>query len=146
MKILIINGPNLQALGRREVGIYGNKSWQMIADELQMTAGELGVEVDFFQSNHEGELIDRIWLAVDEQFAGIVINPGGLTHTSVALLDAIRGASLPTIEVHLSNINSREAYRQHSITASGCVGVIAGFKDQGYHLALRGLCTILKNN
>jgi len=139
MKILIINGPNLQALGRREVGIYGEKSWNDIQDELQSLAAELQIELEFFQSNCEGSLIDRIWLAAENNLAGIVINPGGLTHTSVALLDALRGAALPAVEVHLSNITSREPYRQHSITAAGCIGIVAGFKTQSYLLALRGL-------
>ncbi len=146
MKILIINGPNLQALGRREVSIYGDKSWCTIFSELNSNAEKLGVTLEEFQSNHEGELIDRIWQAADEGIDGIIINPGGLTHTSVALLDALRGAKIPAIEVHLSNISSRESYRQHSITVAGCIGVIAGFKDQSYQLALIGLCNTINNS
>ena len=143
MKILVVNGPNLQALGRREVGIYGKLSWSDIAAKLEAAAAELGLELAFFQSNSEGALIDRIWQAAEDKFDGIVINPGGLTHTSVALLDALRGAALPAVEVHLSNISNREEYRQKSLTAAGCIGVVAGFREASYLLALRGLAGYL---
>ncbi len=140
---MIMNGPNLQALGRREVAIYGEKTWDEIALELKREAVELGVTLDFYQSNSEGALIDRIWQAAAEKFDGLLINPGGLTHTSVALLDALRGAALPAVEVHLSNISNREEYRQKSLTAAGCIGVVAGFREASYLLALRGLAGYL---
>ncbi|MGE4301773.1 MAG: type II 3-dehydroquinate dehydratase [Victivallaceae bacterium] len=139
MKILVVNGPNLQALGRREVGIYGKLSWSDIAAQLEAAGAELGMGLVFFQSNSEGSLIDRIWQAAEDKFDGIIINPGGLTHTSVALLDALRGAALPAVEVHLSNISGREEYRHKSVTAAGCIGVVAGFRAESYVLALRGL-------
>jgi len=139
MKILVVNGPNLQALGRREVGIYGELSWSEIAANMETVAAELGMGIVFFQSNSEGALIDRIWQAAEDKFDGIVINPGGLTHTSVALLDALRGAAMPAVEVHLSNISGREEYRHKSVTAAGCIGVVAGFRAESYILALRGL-------
>ena len=143
MNILILNGPNLQALGRREVGIYGSKSWDDIALELSSYAATLGVDLVYSQSNYEGALIDRIWQAAEEDISGIVINPGGLTHTSVALLDALRGAEIPAVEVHLSNIFNRESYRHESVTAPGCIGVIAGFREVGYRMALAGLVSYL---
>lgn len=139
MKILIINGPNLQALGRREVSIYGAMTWEQIAGQLTARAAAGGIELRFFQSNSEGALIDAIWQAADDHFSGIIINPGGLTHTSVALLDALRGAGLPAVEVHLSNIAGREEYRHKSITAAGCIGVVAGFREMSYMLAFDGL-------
>lgn len=144
MKILIINGPNLHALGRREVGIYGSKSWDEIALELSAYAATLGVDLLYSQSNYEGALIDRIWQAADEDISGIVINPGGLTHTSVSLLDALRGASIPAVEVHLSNIFNREGYRHESVTAPGCIGIVAGFHELGYRMALYGLVCYLR--
>ena len=139
MRILVINGPNLAALGRREQSIYGNDTLESIADEMECEAAKLGVVLEFFQSDYEGALIERIWRAADDDVQGIIINPGGYTHTSVALLDALRGADLPTVEVHLSNIAAREEYRHRSITAEGCIGVVAGFRGMSYVLALRGL-------
>ena len=141
MRILVINGPNLAALGRREQGIYGGETLDSIAEDMEREAAKLGVSLEFFQSDYEGALIERIWCAADDDIQGIIINPGGYTHTSVALLDALRGAGLPAVEVHLSNIAAREEYRHRSITAEGCVGMIAGFHGMGYVLALRGLAS-----
>ena len=137
-KFAIINGPNLDRLGKREPEIYGKAT---LADLEKALRAEFGgtAELVFFQSNHEGAIIDRIAQAADAGFAGLVINPGALTHTSVALRDALLGAHLPTIEVHLSNIYKREEFRHKSLTAPACVAVISGLGLDGYHAALRHL-------
>jgi 3-dehydroquinate dehydratase-2 len=140
MKTLaILNGPNLDRLGKREPEVYGRST---LADIEAALRAEFGgrVQLEFFQSNHEGALIDRINAladAPDPKVAGIVINPGGLTHTSVALRDSLAGSALPVIEVHLSNIHRREAFRQHSYCAGAAVGVIAGLGVEGYFAAVR---------
>jgi len=144
MKILLINGPNLQLLGLREPGIYGNDTLPAIVSRLNVLAAELGCEVVDFQSNHEGAIIDRIGEAGSEGFSGIVINPAAYTHTSVAIRDAIAAVQLPAVEVHLSNVHSREEFRNHSLTAPVCVGVVAGFGADSYELALRALFSHLK--
>jgi 3-dehydroquinate dehydratase-2 len=137
-KIAILNGPNLDRLGKREPEIYGKAT---LADlEKALVAEFKGTaELTFFQSNHEGELIDRIAALADAKADGIVINGGAFTHTSVALRDALLGAHLPTIEVHISNIYKREEFRHTSLTAPACTAVITGLGLEGYHAAVRYL-------
>lgn len=144
MKILLLNGPNLNLLGTREPEIYGTQTLVEIMQGLQTEAVACGVQLETLQSNHEGELIDRVQQASAEGFSGIIINPGGYTHTSVALRDAIAGVGLPTVEIHLSNIYSREPFRQHSYIAPVAIGQICGFGPIGYSLALRALLSKLK--
>ncbi len=144
MKLLVLNGPNLNLLGTREPEIYGHETLELIMRELMEEASLIGCELEVYQSNHEGDLIDQVQRAKRENFSGIIINPGGYTHTSVALRDAVSGIGLPVIEVHLSNIHAREQFRQHSYIAPVAVGQIAGFGALGYSLALRALSEHLK--
>jgi 3-dehydroquinate dehydratase-2 len=144
MKILVLHGPNLNLLGTREPELYGRDTLESINRELAALAEELQLRASFFQSNHEGALIDRIHLAREEEIAGILINPGAYTHTSIALRDAISAVGIPTIEVHLSNIHAREVFRHHSCLAPVCVGQICGFGATSYLLALQGLAEKLK--
>lgn len=138
MRILVLNGPNLQLLGRREPGVYGASTLSDIEALVRRVAGEIGVEVEFRQSNHEGELVD--WIGqTPGKFDGIVINPAAYTHTSVALRDAIAGACTPAVEIHISNVHAREEFRHRSLTAGVCVGVVCGFGMGGYEWALRAL-------
>jgi 3-dehydroquinate dehydratase-2 len=139
--ILVIHGPNLNLLGRREPEVYGTQTLADIDAELQAAAKELGVEIDCFQSNHEGELIDRIQEAMGAS-AGILINPGGFTHTSVALRDALVATSLPVVEVHLSNVFAREDFRQHSYVSPIAMGVISGLGADGYRFGLESLTRV----
>lgn len=141
MKILLINGPNLQLLGMREPGIYGGDTLTEIVGRVRSLGTELGAEVLDFQSNHEGDIVDCIGNAKADGFDGIIINPAAYTHTSVAIRDAIAAVALPAVEVHISNVNSREDFRHVSYTAPVCIGVIAGFGANSYLLALRALCT-----
>lgn len=139
LKIMILNGPNLQLLGKREPGIYGNETLSDIEDRCRRVADELQFDLDFYQSNHEGELVDLIGSALNK-YDGIVINPAAYTHTSVALRDAIAGvAAIPTIELHISNVHRREEFRHKSLTAPVCVGQICGMGTYGYELALLAL-------
>ena len=138
MKILVINGPNLNMLGVREPGIYGQADYQSLVALVSDTAKELGVEVECFQSNHEGAIIDAIQSA-RTGFDGIVINPGAYTHYSYAILDALKAAEKPAVEVHISNIHRREEFRHHSVTAAACDGQICGLGLYGYTAALRYL-------
>jgi 3-dehydroquinate dehydratase-2 len=136
MRILVLHGPNLNLLGKREPAIYGAFSLEEINGQIRALAAELGVEIELFQSNHEGELIDRIHRAMGA-FDAVVINPGAYTHTSVALRDAVSSTGLPTVEVHLSNIYRREDFRQHSFLSGVAVGQITGFGADSYLLGLR---------
>ncbi|MBR2911840.1 MAG: type II 3-dehydroquinate dehydratase [Lentisphaeria bacterium] len=138
-KILLINGPNLQLLGVREPGIYGVKTLPEIVADLREYAVELGCELEDFQSNSEGALVDKIGGSLAAGVDGIIINPAAYTHTSVALRDALAAVALPAVEVHLSNIQEREDFRHMSYTAAKCVGVIAGFGAFTYRLALLAL-------
>jgi 3-dehydroquinate dehydratase II len=137
MRILVVNGPNLNLLGTREPQVYGSTTLAMIEGDLMQMAADADASVACFQSNHEGELIDRIHAARLDGTEFIVINPGGLTHTSVALRDALAGVALPFIEVHISNIHRREAFRQHSYLSDIALGVICGLGVGGYRLALQ---------
>jgi len=136
MRVRIINGPNLNLLGQRESQIYGVESLAAVEERMRDLAAELGVEVDFVQSNSEGALVDAIQECRGQRDA-IIINPGGYTHTSVAIHDAIRAAEVPAIEVHVSNIHAREGFRATTITGAACVGIISGMGVLGYPLALR---------
>lgn len=135
MKIAVINGPNLNFLGIREPHIYGSETLASLEQSLQQEAKDL----IFFQSNCEGALIDFIQKCYHEGVQGIIINPGALTHYSYALADAIKSVDIPTVEVHISNIYKREAFRSHSVTAASCIGSISGLGFKGYHLALQYL-------
>jgi 3-dehydroquinate dehydratase-2 len=139
LRVLVLSGPNLDRLGKREPEIYGKTTLAEIHEMLSVAAEARGAEVDCRQSNHEGLLIDWLGAAADEGFAGILLNPGALTHSSYALYDAIKGSSLPTIEVHISNPDARETFRKNSLVAPACVGKIAGFGAASYTLALEGL-------
>lgn len=143
MRILVLHGPNLNLLGTREVSIYGDQTLADIDAHLAQVARELGAEVECFQSNHEGALIDAIHAARGKT-DGLLLNPGALTHTSIALRDAIAGVQIPAVEVHLSNIHAREPFRHTSYLAPMCVGQISGFGARSYELALRGLVELLR--
>jgi 3-dehydroquinate dehydratase II len=143
MKILVINGPNLNLLGKREPQIYGAETLEDINLRIATLAVELGVEVSFFQSNHEGELVQKIQDAMGT-YQAIVINPGAYTHTSVALRDAISSTGIPTIETHISNIYKREEFRHHSYISGVAAGQIAGFGPDSYLLALRAAAGLNK--
>jgi 3-dehydroquinate dehydratase II len=138
MRIAVIHGPNLRLLGTREPEVYGTATLSDINDRMEGLASELGIEIEFFQSNHEGELLDFLE-ETSERADGIVINPGGLTHTSVCLRDGLVGIGLPFVEVHLSNTASRERFRRHSYLSAVAHGVVLGFGADSYLLGLRGL-------
>lgn len=144
MRILVLHGPNLNLLGTREPDVYGHVTLADIDREVTALGVELGVAVDTFQSNHEGALIDRIHAAAQDGVAGILINPGAYTHTSIALRDALAAVAIPAVEVHLTNIHARESFRRRSHIAPVAVAQIAGFGAAGYGLALRGLVARLK--
>ena len=145
-KILVINGPNLNMLGKREPEIYGSLSLDQINDELLQLALPLGLEIDFFQSNHEGAIIDKIHDAFSEDIDGIIINPGALTHTSIALRDALLLLSCPIVEIHLSNIYKRETFRHKSMLADIVTGQISGFGDYGYQMALNAMANLINKS
>ncbi len=142
MKIVVIQGPNLNMLGIREQHIYGPMKLEDIHEQMKNFAEQNGVEIEFFQSNLEGEIVDRIQECLGDA-DGIIINPAAYSHTSIAIRDAIAAVELPTIEVHLSNIHAREEFRKHSLTAEVCAGVIAGVGPFGYHLAMIGMLQII---
>ena len=143
-RILVLHGPNLDALGTREPEIYGTDTLDDIDERLRRTGRELGCEVECVRSAHEGILIDTLHRA-RERSHGVLLNPGGLTHTSVALRDAVRAAGVPVVEVHLSNPSAREPFRHTSLTAGAMRGVVQGFGPASYDLALRGLAGILSH-
>jgi 3-dehydroquinate dehydratase-2 len=141
MKIVVIQGPNLNLLGTREPQIYGGMKLEQIHDQMRGFATQNGLEIEFFQSNIEGELIDRIHECMDDT-QGIIINAGGYTHTSIALRDAITAVMIPAIEVHISNVFRREEFRHNSMLSPVCAGTIGGFGPFGYHLALMAMIQI----
>ncbi len=138
MKILVINGPNINMLGIREKNIYGSETYEDLLRFCKDAADELGVEVSFFQSNHEGALVDTIQEAYGK-IDGIVINPAAYTHTSVAILDALKAVSIPTVEVHISDVSSREDFRQISYIRPYCIRTITGMGFEGYKEAMKEL-------
>jgi len=144
LKVLVLHGPNLNLLGQREPEVYGAVTLERINALLHQDAQRLGVEIDCFQSNHEGELVDIIQSS-RESARGILINPGAYTHTSVAIRDALAAIALPVVEVHLSNIYRREAFRHHSYIAPIAIGQISGFGAQSYRLGLQALVNNLEN-
>ena len=136
MKLLVINGPNLNFLGIREPDHYGTETYQDLLDKVQAYCDEKKLAVTFYQSNHEGDLVDRIQQAYFENMDGIVINPGAYTHTSVALLDAVKAVQIPTVEVHISALETREAFRQVSYIRAACISTITGQGTDGYLRAI----------
>jgi 3-dehydroquinate dehydratase-2 len=142
MKIVVIQGPNLNMLGVRDTQVYGPMRLEQIHAQMKDFAAQSGVEIEFYQSNLEGEIVDRIQECYGDAH-GIIINPAAYSHTSIAIRDAISAVSLPTIEVHISNIYRREEFRQKSMTAPVCTSSIVGFGPFGYHLAMVGMLQIL---
>ena len=141
-KVLIINGPNLNLLGNREDNIYGKDSLDKIKSNCKKKGTEKKLEIIFFQSNNEGEIIDKIH-EVNDKYDGLIINPAAFTHTSIAILDSLRAISKPKIEIHLSNIYSREEYRKKSITSEGVHGLICGFGGNSYLLGIEAICKLI---
>lgn len=144
MRIAVVHGPNLRLLGRREPHVYGAATLGEIDGDLQALARELGLDIEVFQSNHEGAILDFLEEA-STRVDGILINPAGLTHTSVSIRDALAGVGLPVVEVHLSNPAAREEFRHHSFVSGAVVGTVAGFGKNSYLLGLRGLAAHLAN-
>ena len=140
MKILVLNGPNMNMLGIRQPEIYGKATYQDLCDMLRAEADRLGVEISFFQSNHEGALVDAIHQAYFDKVDGIIINPAAYTHTSVALPDAVKAVGIPTVEVHVSDPDGREEFRHTSYIRAACIATIKGHGLPGYVEALRLLC------
>ena len=145
MKFLIINGPNLNMLGLREPDIYGKQDYAALCALIEKTCAEKNIECELFQSNHEGAIVDKIQEAYGK-IDGIVINPAAYTHTSIAILDALKAVSIPTAEVHISDINSREEFRKHSYVSLAAIKTIAGLGFDGYKLAIEFLHNHLKNS
>ncbi len=143
MRISVVNGPNLRLLGRREPHVYGSETLAEMNQALEGAARDLGVTLEFFQSNHEGEILDYLE-EVSGKVQGILINPAGLTHTSVSLRDGLAGIGLPVVEVHLSNPSAREEFRHHSFVSGVAVATVAGFGKLSYLFGLRGLVAHLK--
>ena len=146
MKIMVINGPNLNMLGIREPAHYGKETYADLLDKIQKYADEKGVSVSFRQSNHEGNLVDYIQSAYYESFDGIIINPGAYTHTSIAILDAVKAVGLPTCEVHISDVNAREDFRKISYIRAACVLTVSGHGTNGYLEALDYLIELKGKN
>ena len=144
MKFLVINGPNLNLLGLREPAIYGSQNFAALEKFIKETCAAEGIEAELFQSNHEGAIVDKIQQAYGV-FDGIVINPAAYTHTSVAILDALKAVSIPTVEVHLSDINKREEFRKHSFVSMVAVKTICGMGFEGYREAVKFLKNYLQN-
>ncbi len=142
MKVVVIQGPNLNLLGHREQNIYGPMKLEEIHTQMESIAKQNNMEIEFFQSNLEGEIVDRVQECIGDA-DGIIINPAAYTHTSIAIRDAIAAAALPTVEVHISNIHRREEFRSKSLTAPVCTGQISGFGPFGYHLAMISMTQIL---
>lgn len=136
MKILVLNGPNMNMLGIREPEIYGRETYDDLVNMVSDHAKKLGIDVSFFQSNHEGELVDTIQKAYFDKIDGIVFNPAAYTHTSVAIADAVKAVSIPTVEVHVSDVSSRESFRQISYVRSACVKTVRGLGLRGYIAAI----------
>ena len=136
MKILVLNGPNMNMLGIRQPEIYGRATYADLVEMIEAEAEKLGVSVSFFQSNHEGALVDAIQQAYFDKVEGIVINPAAYTHTSVALLDAVKSVSIPTVEIHISKVEEREDFRQVSFIRQACIGTITGLGTDGYLRAI----------
>lgn len=144
IKVMVLHGPNINLLGRREPGVYGTRTLADLEASVTALAAELGCDVSFFQSNHEGELIDSLHTAMSDEDA-VVFNPGAYTHTSYALRDAVASIGIPVVEVHLSNVAGREAFRQRSVIAPACAGQICGFGAQSYLLGLRAAVALVKD-
>ena len=142
MKIKIINGPNLNMLGIREPEHYGKEDYKGLCEKIKKYCDAAGVETEFYQSNHEGDLVDAIQNAYFDGVAGIVINPGAYTHTSIAILDAVKSVSLPTVEIHISKVEEREAFRQISYIRAACIATVTGLGTDGY---LRAVDTLLQH-
>ncbi len=142
-KILVIHGPNLNLLGQREENVYGDTSLDQINEQLTRQAADLQVELDIFQSNHEGEIVDKIGSVSHSGASGILINPAAYTHTSVAIRDAIAAVKIPAVEVHLSNIYAREEFRHTSLSAPVCHGQISGFGVNSYYLGLTAIVKLI---
>ena len=141
-KVIIINGPNLNLLGQREDNIYGKESLETIKKNCEVKGKELNIEINFYQSNNEGEIIDTLH-KVEKSYDGLIINPAAYTHSSIAILDSLRAINKPKIEIHLSNIYSREEYRKKSITSEGVHGLICGFGGNSYLLGIEAICKLI---
>lgn len=139
MKILVINGPNLNMVGIREKGIYGTRDFNDICDYIKEEGQKRNIDIDLYQSNIEGEIINEIHKAYYDKYDGIIINPGAFTHYSYAIFDAIKAVNINTVEVHLSNIHAREEFRHKSVIAPACIGQICGFKEFGYVMAMEAI-------
>jgi len=144
MKVLVLHGPNLNLLGTREPEVYGDASLEDVNALLSQTADRLDVRVDYLQANGEGQLVDAIQRAGDHGFAGVLLNGGAYTHSSIALLDALRASNVPCVEVHVSNPSSRERYRWRSVITRSALGQVSGFGVDSYRLALEGLVASLR--
>ena len=142
MKLLVINGPNLNMLGIREPALYGSGTYEALCEKVRAYCAQKDIAVDFYQSNHEGCLVDRIQQAYFDKMDGIVINPGAYTHTSIALLDAVKSVCIPTVEVHISKVEEREDFRQVSYIRAACIATVTGKGFDGY---LEGIDILLEN-